>query len=73
MMGQSMTPEQFVYWLQGFVELSGAGAPTPEQWKAIREHLATCFNKVTPPVSLPTVPFDWKAGMLDPMGPRITC
>jgi len=45
-----MSPEQFLYWLQGFAELSGDAPPTPEQWKSIREHLATCFIKVTPPV-----------------------
>ncbi|MFX3547691.1 hypothetical protein V8918_02875 [Ralstonia mannitolilytica] len=68
-----MTPEQFVYWLQGFVELSGNGGPTPEQWKSICDHLGTCFNKVTPPVPLPGLPFDWKTGMPDPMGTRIIC
>ena len=45
-----MSPEQFLYWLQGFAELSGDAPPTPEQWKSIREHLALCFKKVTPPV-----------------------
>ncbi|WP_250538792.1 MULTISPECIES: hypothetical protein [unclassified Caballeronia] len=45
-----MTPEQFSYWLQGFVELGNGAAPTPEQWKSIREHLDTVFKKVTPPV-----------------------
>ncbi|SCU75537.1 hypothetical protein CNECB9_2370111 [Cupriavidus necator] len=47
-----MSPEQFLYWLQGFAELSGDTPPTPEQWKSIREHLATCFHKVTPPVGV---------------------
>jgi hypothetical protein len=46
-----MTPEQFTYWLQGFVELGKGAAPTPEQWKSIQEHLATVFKKVTPAVS----------------------
>jgi hypothetical protein len=46
-----MTPEQFTYWLQGFVELGKGAAPTPEQWKSIQEHLATVFKKVTPPVA----------------------
>lgn len=45
-----MTPEQFCYWLQGFVELSGDIPPTAEQWKSIREHIQTVFKKVTPPV-----------------------
>lgn len=46
-----MTAEQFAYWLQGFVELNPSmQQPTPEQWKAIGEHLQTVFVKVTPPV-----------------------
>lgn len=48
-----MTPEQFAYWLQGFVELNG-DMPTAEQWASIKEHLATVFVKVTPPVKSPT-------------------
>jgi hypothetical protein len=52
---------QFAYWLQGFTELQpDMEAPTPEQWKAIREHLALVFTKVTPSVgpaiSSPAVP-----------------
>lgn len=47
-----MTPEQFCYWLQGFGELS-ADPPSPEQWKAINEHLAAVFTKVTPPLKIP--------------------
>lgn len=44
-----MTPEQFVYWLQGFVELHGT-VPSPTQWNQIKDHLSTVFNKVTPPL-----------------------
>ena len=44
---ESMTPEQFTYWLQGFTELNGA-MPNEVQWKAITDHLKTVFNKVTP-------------------------
>ena len=47
-----MTPEQFCYWMQGFVELSGGCPPTPEQWTSIGEHLQQVFNKKTPPVKL---------------------
>lgn len=55
-----MTPEQFTYWLQGFAELQQE-VPTAEQWQSIMEHLATVFNKVTPPVTLPTIfPFNQK-------------
>ena len=35
-----MTPERFVFWLNGFAELTPE-PPTPEQWKSIKEHLAT--------------------------------
>lgn len=48
-----MNPEQFCYWLQGFTELTPGIPPTPEQWKAIGEHLSTVFMKVTPAVIPP--------------------
>lgn len=50
-----MTSEQYVYWCQGFVELTGGVHPTPEQWKMIREHLALVFTKVTPPLEDPKI------------------
>jgi hypothetical protein len=43
-----LTPEQFVYWLQGYAEVSGATAPTSEQWQIIKDHLDQVFHKVTP-------------------------
>lgn len=46
-----MTFEQFAYWLQGFAELNGR-EPSAAEWKMIKEHLATCFNKVTPPIDI---------------------
>lgn len=39
-----MTPEQFAYWLQGFVELHGT-EPTAEQWQQIKDHLQTVSAK----------------------------
>lgn len=57
-----MSPEQFVYWLNGFAELNPSlEQPTPEQWKSIAEHLKTVFVKVTPEVKVqinpgPSVP-----------------
>lgn len=42
-----MTPEQFVYWMQGFAELN-SDPPSPEQWQAIRDHLNLVFEKKTP-------------------------
>lgn len=43
----SMTPEQFVYWLQGFAEIYG-GTPGIEEWGVIKDHLALVFDKKTP-------------------------
>lgn len=48
-----MATNDFAFWLQGFVELNGGKMPTPEQWQMIVEHLATVFNKVTPPLKMP--------------------
>lgn len=43
-----MTPEQFAYWLQGFVEMNSGNSPNVWQWRMIKDHLQTCFNKITP-------------------------
>ena len=42
-----MTPENFAYWCQGFIELTNGAPPTPAQWEMIKEHLALVFTKVT--------------------------
>ncbi len=52
-----MTPEQFVYWLQGFLELTGATKIDDWQAKTIKEHLATVFTKVTPAIEYPPRPW----------------
>lgn len=53
-----MTPEQFVYWMQGFAELNES-PPSPEQWSFIRECLMNGFDRKTPEtthsMSLPKV------------------
>jgi hypothetical protein len=43
-----MNAHDFAYWLQGFAELTDA-PPSPDQWQAIKDHLALVFSKVTPP------------------------
>jgi hypothetical protein len=43
-----MNHDQFTYWLQGFVEMTGGKQPTKKQWQIIKDHLKLCFNKVTP-------------------------
>lgn len=54
-----MTPEQFVYWMQGFAELNES-PPSPEQWQSIREHLQLVFKKETPKIifGLPASDYD---------------
>jgi hypothetical protein len=52
-----MTPEQFCYWLQGRAELQPDTPPSADEWGMIREHLATVFNKVTPPMRQFTPPY----------------
>jgi len=42
-----MTPTDFVYWLQGWVEMEGGKKPNFEQWTTITDHLSLVFNKVT--------------------------
>lgn len=71
-----MDPLQFCYWLQGFAELNSGTPPNEMQWKAIRDHLATVFNKVTP--TYPSFdPDDWQKKFLkeiktDPYTPPYT-
>lgn len=42
-----MTPNDFVYWLQGYVELNG-DVPTEQQWEVIKDHLQLVMDKKTP-------------------------
>ena len=49
-----MNAEQFVYWLNGYLELSGAQELSAAQVKSVREHLALVLHKVTPPLEKPT-------------------
>lgn len=39
-----MSPENFIYWLNGFVEMGGE-RPTDEQWLIIKEHLVLAMSK----------------------------
>lgn len=48
-----MTTEQFTYWLQWFAEINSS-APSDEQWKIIKDHLALVFDKKTPIYSVDT-------------------
>lgn len=42
-----MTERDFVYWLNGFFELSEATYLTDTQVRQIKDHLSLVFNKVT--------------------------
>lgn len=57
-----MTAEQFAYWMQGFAELN-AEPPTAEQWKSIREHLATVYEGDT---ALPAATHDADGADISP-------
>ena len=50
-----MTAEQFVYWLQGFMEMADPKELNSTQTQQIKNHLKLVFNKKTPEVSLPTI------------------
>jgi hypothetical protein len=65
-----MTPEQFCYWLQGFVELNGR-LPNEAEWQSIKDHLAVVFRKVTPP-TYPDAP-PYTAPQSPYGGPEIIC
>ena len=43
-----MTPEQFTYWIQGFIEINDPKTIGEKETQIIKDHLATVFNKVTP-------------------------
>lgn len=43
-MGKQMTSRDFVYWLQGFMEISEATEITPKQLDVIKNHLSMVFK-----------------------------
>ena len=43
-----MTPENFTYWLQGFIEISNPKVISEEQTQIIKDHLNLVFKKETP-------------------------
>ena len=45
---EKLTPEQFVYWLQGFLEIENPTSLGAKQTTVIKDHLALVFKKVTP-------------------------
>ncbi len=55
-----MTSREFCYWLQGFLELSGAKELTEAQLGQVKDHLSLSFIKVTPAVNYPPMRRDSK-------------
>lgn len=50
--GESMTPENFCYWLHGFFEVGRPESLTKEQIEEIKNHLALVFKKETPQINI---------------------
>lgn len=40
--------QDFVYWLQGFVEIADSDTISEKQWLIIKDHLKLVFDKNTP-------------------------
>lgn len=69
-----MDSNSFVYWLNGFFELSGATALNEQQVQVIKEHIALVMTKVTPStVGAPIIyPYLAPSPLLD-KGWEVTC
>ena len=67
-----MSPENFVYWLNGFVELNGS-QPNEQQWESIKDHLQLVMNKKTPvrSIMVDVAPKPWV--FTNPKDLQITC
>jgi len=46
-MDEQMNSEHFIYWLQGFFELSETATLNEEQVKVIKQHIALVLEKKT--------------------------
>lgn len=55
--GLSMNERDFVYWLQGYLELSNSKTVGPEEVKIIKDHITLVLKKVTPSYPEISVPF----------------
>ena len=63
-----MTPRDFIYWLQGYFELSDANTMTPAQVKIVKDHIALILKKETPA----TPPLTFGGGMGIGVNPQYT-
>lgn len=55
----TLSPEQFCYWLQGALELGDLKELDPQELKIVKDHLSLVFQKLTPSygqsISIPNV------------------
>lgn len=51
-----MTPENFVYWLQGVLEIANPKQLDEEQIKIIKDHIKLVLKKETPNYTITTTP-----------------
>ncbi len=64
---EKITPEQFIYWLQGFIEIEDPKFLNEKQLSIIKDHLNLVFKKVTPNYNIPlTIPGEDKGNWLYP-------
>jgi len=68
-----MTERDFVYWLQGFMEISGAKELTPEQVQIINDHLKLVLNKVTANRNGSITSTDSPSITINPLWNKLTC
>lgn len=77
-----MTPEQFVYWLQGYMEIHHPSCIKPSemgltehQVQIIKDHLKTVFDKQTPIRQIYKTSDPYTPDQQDPFGQKytITC
>ena len=69
-----MQERDFIFWLQGFLELSGAITLNEQQVQVVKEHLALVLNKKTTTI-IQGKECDFRAeSMMYPQGPKCgTC
>ena len=70
-----MTAEQFVYWLQGFMEINDPGYISKSETRVIKDHLALVFDKQTSAQEITTIPVLTTTTVPDksPIVPNIIC
>jgi hypothetical protein len=72
-----MTAEQFVYWLQGFMEINDPGYISKSETRVIKDHLALVFDKQTPAQEITTIPVPTTTPVAvpnkSPIVPNIIC